>query len=39
MTKTKTEEIQYLGQMLVATTEKDKSRIKAICKRLKKLIR
>ena len=34
---TKTKEIQYLGQMLSATTIKDKSRLKAIIKRLKEL--
>lgn len=35
--KTKTEEIQYLGLMLTATTEVDKDRIAAIDKRLEKL--
>ena len=34
----KTEEIQYLGQMLTATTEKDISRIEAIGKRLNELM-
>ncbi len=33
-TKTKTEEIQYLGQMLSATTEDDTARIVSISKRL-----
>jgi len=37
-TKTPTQEIQYLGLMLAASTVKDKTRIKAIIKRLKKLI-
>lgn len=31
---TRTKEIQYLGQMLTATTEKDSSRMAAIIKRL-----
>lgn len=34
-TKTPTEEIQYLGQMLSATTIEDASRLEAIIKRLK----
>lgn len=34
---TKTKEIQYLGQMLSATTVKDKTRLKSIIKRLKEL--
>ncbi len=37
--KSRTEEIQYLGQMLTATTEEDKKRIKAITKRLRQLIK
>ena len=36
--KSKIEIIQYLGQMLIATTEIDKKRIKYIIKRLKGLI-
>ncbi len=36
--KSKTEEIQYLGQMLTATTEKDKKRIKSIIFRLVDLL-
>lgn len=34
MKLTKQQEIQQLGQMLTATTTKDKSRLKAIAKRL-----
>lgn len=34
---TKTKEIQYLGQMLTATTSKDKIRLKAIIKRLEEI--
>ena len=37
MKKTITEEIQYLGQMLTATTSKDKKRIKSIIKTLEEL--
>ncbi len=33
----KTEEIQYLGQMLTATTVADKKRLAAISKNLQKL--
>jgi len=33
----KTQEMQYLGQMLTATTEKDVKRIKSIISRLRKL--
>ena len=36
--KSKIEKIQYLGQMLIATTEIDKKRIKYIIKKLKELI-
>ncbi len=32
--KTKTQELHYLGQMLTATTVKDKARLKAIIIRL-----
>lgn len=35
--KTPTEEIQYLGLMLTATTFEDKNRLKSIIKRLKQL--
>ena len=34
----KTEEIQYLGLMLTATTEKDVERMEAIIKRLGELV-
>jgi len=34
---TKTKEINYLGQMLTATTSKDKERLSSIVKRLKEL--
>ncbi len=37
MEKTVTEELYYLGQMLTATTENDKGRIKSIAKRLRQL--
>lgn len=36
--KTKTEEIQYLGQMLGATTEADTDRLKSIIGRLVELL-
>lgn len=36
--KTKTQEIHYLGLQLTATSTKDKSRFKAIIKRLIELI-
>lgn len=35
----KTKEIQYLGQMLIATTIKDKKRLASIIERLKTLTR
>lgn len=38
VTKTKIEEINYLGQMLTATTDKDIRRIKSIVKRLIELV-
>jgi|GEM_PF-2537600 len=35
----KTEEIQYLGQMLTATTAEDKGRLRAISERLDQCIK
>ncbi len=37
--KTKTEEIQYLGKMLTATTIEDIKRLSSIIKRLKQIKR
>lgn len=36
--KTKTQQIQYLGQMLTATTVRDRKRLRAIINRLRELV-